>query len=227
MNKSFTLIELLIVIAIIAILAVAIIMVISPGERLAQARNATRESHAHALTTALLVYQVDTSETPESIDTLLKEICNTGSASPGHSISCTNMADLSILVPDHIATIPVDPQNPNGSPGTGYYVAKQGLDLAIIQGLKEISCPIGYVGIPGNPLYGTSDFCVMKYEAKAWDTQESEVVAEGCKTVPGDPGCEASWAGNNNQTRYEARSIPEGYPWRHVAMDHTTNLMLS
>jgi formylglycine-generating enzyme required for sulfatase activity len=28
-------------------------------------------------------------------------------------------------------------------------------------------CPLGYVKVPGNPLYGTSDFCVMKYEAKA------------------------------------------------------------
>jgi formylglycine-generating enzyme required for sulfatase activity len=28
-------------------------------------------------------------------------------------------------------------------------------------------CPVGYVKVPGNPLYGTQDFCVMKYEAKA------------------------------------------------------------
>lgn len=29
-----------------------------------------------------------------------------------------------------------------------------------------ISCPTGYVGVPGNTTYGTSNFCVMKYEAK-------------------------------------------------------------
>jgi formylglycine-generating enzyme required for sulfatase activity len=28
------------------------------------------------------------------------------------------------------------------------------------------SCPTGYVPVPGNPKFGTSDFCVMKYEAK-------------------------------------------------------------
>jgi formylglycine-generating enzyme required for sulfatase activity len=28
------------------------------------------------------------------------------------------------------------------------------------------SCPTGYVLVPGNPKFGTTDFCVMKYEAK-------------------------------------------------------------
>lgn len=28
------------------------------------------------------------------------------------------------------------------------------------------SCPTGYVPVPGNPKFGTVDFCVMKYEAK-------------------------------------------------------------
>ena len=31
---------------------------------------------------------------------------------------------------------------------------------------SQMSCPQGFVGVPGDPLYGTSDFCVMKYEAK-------------------------------------------------------------
>lgn len=29
-----------------------------------------------------------------------------------------------------------------------------------------IPCPIGYIVVPGSKTYGTSDFCVMKYEAK-------------------------------------------------------------
>ena len=28
------------------------------------------------------------------------------------------------------------------------------------------TCPTGYIAVPGNSMYGTSDFCVMKYEAK-------------------------------------------------------------
>jgi len=30
----------------------------------------------------------------------------------------------------------------------------------------QIACPDGFVHVPGDPLFGTSDFCVMKYEAK-------------------------------------------------------------
>ena len=29
------------------------------------------------------------------------------------------------------------------------------------------TCPTGYIAVPGNSMYGTSEFCVMKYEAKA------------------------------------------------------------
>ncbi|MBP9758784.1 SUMF1/EgtB/PvdO family nonheme iron enzyme, partial [Candidatus Dojkabacteria bacterium] len=39
-------------------------------------------------------------------------------------------------------------------------------DKVIKIGPKKIACPTGYVGVPGNPLYQTEDFCVMKYEAK-------------------------------------------------------------
>ncbi len=37
--------------------------------------------------------------------------------------------------------------------------------LAIVSNV--VNCPAGYIAVPGNPLYGTQDFCVMKYEAKA------------------------------------------------------------
>ncbi|HMN11527.1 MAG TPA: hypothetical protein PKD55_04300 [Bellilinea sp.] len=34
---------------------------------------------------------------------------------------------------------------------------------------SQVACPTGYIHIPGDPLYGTKDFCVMKYEAKVDD----------------------------------------------------------
>ena len=116
MNKSFTLIELLIVIAIIAILAVGIIILIIPGERLAQARDATRASHLHALETALYLYVVDNGEYPPGISNEeLIEICNTGVESP----TCGTLLDLS----DLNITIPVDPLGGIDPNGTGYFVA--------------------------------------------------------------------------------------------------------
>lgn len=34
---------------------------------------------------------------------------------------------------------------------------------------SQVACPTGYIHVPGDPLYGTKDFCVMKYEAKVDD----------------------------------------------------------
>lgn len=33
-------------------------------------------------------------------------------------------------------------------------------------GSVALTCPVGFIVVPGNSHYGTSDFCVMKYEAK-------------------------------------------------------------
>jgi prepilin-type N-terminal cleavage/methylation domain-containing protein len=52
-NQGFTLIELLIVIGIIAILAAAVIITVTPGERLLDAREATRASHMAAIGNAI------------------------------------------------------------------------------------------------------------------------------------------------------------------------------
>lgn len=59
-NKTgFTLIELLIVIAIIAILAASVIMLLSPGERVESAREATRESHMISIGNAIHLAVID------------------------------------------------------------------------------------------------------------------------------------------------------------------------
>jgi prepilin-type N-terminal cleavage/methylation domain-containing protein len=167
-NKAFTLIELLIVIGIIAILAAAVIIAINPGQQFAQARNSTRENHANSLSNALLSYSIgNQGNFPTEVTPLLLEICNTGNQEPGHTVDCNNKADLSTLVPNYINSIPSDPRASTDT-GTGYYVATDHTqtNITVVQGLKEISCEEGYVGVPGNPMYGTQDFCVMKYEAK-------------------------------------------------------------
>lgn len=57
-------------------------------------------------------------------------------------------------------------------------------------------CPAGFAHMTGNPALGTSDFCVMLTEARAWnDTNgdsvvvESELDADGCFT----PTCDSDW----------------------------------
>jgi hypothetical protein len=47
-------------------------------------------------------------------------------------------------------------------------------DAAIV----AIACPEGFVGVPGNAALGTSSFCAMRFEAKAWSDANGNGVAE-------------------------------------------------
>jgi prepilin-type N-terminal cleavage/methylation domain-containing protein len=58
-KEAFTLIELLIIIAIIAILAAGIIIAINPGRHFREARNSTRWSHLNAVANAVYVYTAE------------------------------------------------------------------------------------------------------------------------------------------------------------------------
>jgi len=61
-GTGFTLIELLIVVAIIAILAGTVIMILNPGERMFDAREAARESHMITIGEAIHLAVVDCTE---------------------------------------------------------------------------------------------------------------------------------------------------------------------
>ena len=78
------------------------------------------------------------------------------------------------------------------------------------------STPNGWVVVPGNTAIGTSDFLVMKWEAKALDTGTSTIVTDG------GAGSSDGWAGANDQTRYQAVSVSEGRPWVRIAQNHST-----
>ena len=75
--KGFTLIELLIVVGIIGILAAAIIVAITPGERLQEAREATRNSHKQAI--AMAVHMAVLDEEKDDVADLLTSLTNCSS----------------------------------------------------------------------------------------------------------------------------------------------------
>lgn len=77
--------------------------------------------------------------------------------------------------------------------------------------------PNGWVIVPGNSTFNTSDFLMMKYEAKAYDTQTNSVVYDGGANIS------AGWAGIKSQTRYRTISVPEGRPWVNIAQSHSTD----
>lgn len=130
--KGFTLIEVLIVIAIVAVLAAIVIVAVNPAKQFAQARNTERRAEVKAILDAVWQYAVDNNgNLPTTLEDLkanspntYKEVCmNDGTAGS----NCTDLVDLSVLVTgNYITEMPTDPSCPASgcgtASGTGYWV---------------------------------------------------------------------------------------------------------
>ena len=121
-QKGFTLIEVLLVVAIIAILAGIVIIAVNPSKQLADSRNSQRSADVTTVLNGVYQYAVDNSGVPASITTTATEICATGSA------SCTGLVDLSGLTASakYLVSLPKDPQCSTtcATNGTGYKISK-------------------------------------------------------------------------------------------------------
>ncbi len=123
-TKGFTLIEVLLVIAILAILASIVIIAINPGKQFASARDAQRESDVFAILNALHQYALDNEGAfPENLTEEEIEICITDSQ------SCENLLDLAPITGNqkYLVAMPIDPQCSVSDAvcsenGTGYFV---------------------------------------------------------------------------------------------------------
>ncbi len=77
------------------------------------------------------------------------------------------------------------------------------------------ACPTGFIPVPYDTSVMTfSDFCVMKYEAKAWTDANSNSVAE--ESELNATGCGACGTANWGLTNLPA-SVPEALPWRRIS----------
>ncbi|MDI6717888.1 MAG: type II secretion system protein [Patescibacteria group bacterium] len=86
--KGFTLLELLIVIAILAVLSTIVVLVLNPAEYLKQARDAQRLTDLKAVSSALNLYL--SSVTSPSLGTCAAVQCSTGGTTiPGGTSACT------------------------------------------------------------------------------------------------------------------------------------------
>ena len=120
---GFTLIEILLVIALIAILAGIVIFAINPAKQLADGRNAQRRSDARTIANAVHQYFIDNNlpyssllRTGDTCADPANEICKTSGA------DCGGMYDLSALTNNqkYLAAMPADPSGSAIPNGTGY-----------------------------------------------------------------------------------------------------------
>jgi prepilin-type N-terminal cleavage/methylation domain-containing protein len=127
MQQGFTLLEVLLVVAIIAILAGIVIIAINPGKNLGDTRNAQRQADVTTILNAVYQYSLDNNGTlPAAIGTSAAEMCKTGTV----AATCTaaSLVDLSTVTTSgkYVASLPVDPSCPTGcnANGIGYQIMK-------------------------------------------------------------------------------------------------------
>lgn len=122
-SKGFTLLEVLLVVAVIAILAAIVIIAINPGKQLGDARNTQRQADVTTILNGVYQYSLDNSGSlPSGITTTATEICATGAA------SCTGLVDISAISSNekYLTSVPKDPQCSTtcATNGTGYKILK-------------------------------------------------------------------------------------------------------
>ncbi len=133
-NKGFTLIEILLVVALIAILAGIVILAINPAKQLADTRNSQRRIDVRTIIDAIYQYNLDnngavvstipsSSTCPGTVDS---QICQTAG-------TCTGLVDLSVITNNskYVVAIPADPSSATAN-GTGYNVVKTSNNRIIV-----------------------------------------------------------------------------------------------
>jgi len=191
-NQGFTLLEMLLVVAIIAVLAGIVVVAINPGKQLATVRNTERSFNLNEIHKAMQQYFIDHYIYPAATPTTLTEICNTGNLPYPSGIDCGTLIDLSPLVPTYLTSIPVDPQGSTLSfinnfipkvyattNGTGYKVMKDsdnkvvltapqaeiGEVIAIWTNTISSECPA-----TGGTKTTSGNYCIHKFTTVGNDT---------------------------------------------------------
>ncbi len=114
-QKGFTLLEVLLVVAVIAILAGIVIIAINPGKNLADARDAQRKADVNTIINAVYQYALDNSGSiPSTITNSAVQICNgTGAGTCASPVAI----DLGVLTASgkYIVALPKDPKCPGAT----------------------------------------------------------------------------------------------------------------
>lgn len=127
-RKGFTLIEILVVVAIIAILAVVVFVALDPVRRFADARNSRRLVDTNSILTAIHQYIVDN-------DGDLPPGLTTGQAATELG-TCGTCDDLTTPLAPYLKTMPSDPQASGNTVNTGYTVEVDANNIITVESLN-------------------------------------------------------------------------------------------
>lgn len=132
LKQAFTLIEIILAIAILAILSAATLAAINPARRLAQARNLERSSHVAQVLAAVKQYASETGQQLSGLGSIptCPSTGNIGTA--GINLNST-------LVDEYIVQIPVDP-TVGTTANTGYTICQTS------SGRVEVAAPNAELG---------------------------------------------------------------------------------
>ncbi len=173
--KGFTLIELIIVIAVIALLSVAILVVVDPARRIGETRNAVRASDAKNIKKALEYYLGEYQTLPPALAGLTNGtnymIAAVGDTS-GASVSCSAVGSITKVditngtsnLFTYLPTIPIDPeQSAPYTNGSGYYFQKQGNKILDIKACNVYTYAAndsgGGLAVCGNGIVEGAEVC--------------------------------------------------------------------
>ncbi len=136
---GFTLIELIVVVAIIAIIAATVFVALDPGKRLHVSRNSRRWSDVTTVIKAVKLYEADNASLPAAIDAVPATVQMLGSTVTCPPPACTGVTfpgsnctiDLSSTLRSYLKAMPIDPTSGSGAGNTRYYVNASGSVLTV------------------------------------------------------------------------------------------------
>jgi len=129
LKRGFTLLEVLLVIAIVGILAGIVILALNPGKQLGDANDAERRVDVNTIMNAVYQYALDNDgDFPAGIDAIEGTSQVLGTSASGCDTTCTDATTVTAcvdlsgdLVSDYIVDIPQDPSSGTAA-NTDYYI---------------------------------------------------------------------------------------------------------